>query len=85
MKFRGYEVQPQKIIFILAGCWLFGIGFRMITQFILNPGSIYPAQTPENFDFWFDWLPQVPLGIYILYWGFKTKFFKINETKNINS
>lgn len=72
----------NKIIFILAGSWLTGIGLRMITQFLILPNSIYLAQTPNNFDFWFDWLPQVPLGLLMLYIGFKTKFF---VTDNLNT
>jgi hypothetical protein len=65
-----------KLILLLAGVWLFGVGLRMCTQFILDPLAIYYPPTPNGstwltWDYWFDWFPMIPLGLSILYLAFK--------------
>lgn len=64
-------VKPA--LYLLAGCWLFGVGFRMVTQFMLSSSSLYPAQTPFMFDWWFDWLPMLPLGLWLIWQTFKDR------------
>ncbi len=51
----------------VASLYMVGLGLRMLTQFILSPGSIYPSPLPGDFDFWFDWFPLAMLGFALLF------------------
>lgn len=64
------------LICVLGGAWASMTGLRMITQFLINPDLIYSPPIPFNggwltWDWWFDWLPQVPLGLCLIVIGIK--------------
>jgi hypothetical protein len=65
----GVSMKLNKFVAVVAGCWLFGVGFRMVTNYVVNPGTVYPSPTPFMFDWWFDWLPMVFLGLYLISYG----------------
>jgi hypothetical protein len=74
-----------KFILILSGVWLFGVGLRMITQFMTGPNEIYLPPIPigdtwRTWDFWFDWFPMVPLGLSLLYLAFRKEPENNTET-----
>jgi hypothetical protein len=82
-------VKPfyHNTILLLSGLWLFGIGSRMITQFITGPDMIYLPPTPTGdtwgtWDYWFDWFPMVPLGTYLIISSF-LKNWKYLNSKNV--
>lgn len=61
---------------MFGGLWLFSIGLRMVTQFIIDANAIMLPPIPfgdtwATWDFWFDWFPMIPLGAFILWFGFK--------------
>lgn len=57
------------ILITFTGVWAFSQSLRMMTQWIIAPGSIYPAPVPWLFDFWFDWTTGALLGFSTLVYG----------------
>lgn len=77
------QINPIKILYLLVGLWLFGVGLRMLTNYLWDSSMVYPTPTPAMFDWWFDWLPMVPLGIFMLWLGFKTSLYATNPVYDI--
>lgn len=73
----------KNIILTLSGLWLTFVGLRMVTQWLIDIDAIMLPPVPfgstwATWDFYFDWLPMVPLGIVVLYYGMKGLYKDIN-------
>ncbi len=56
--------RVELVVMWLSGCWMSGIGIRMVVQHFFGHGQLY---NPVLFDALFDWAPMAILGILSLY------------------
>ncbi len=75
----SYSKLTKFAIIALSGTVMIAQGSRMISQFILNPGSSY---IPNLFDVFFDWMTLILFGAFVAYFGFLEFYRKEKEILN---
>jgi hypothetical protein len=55
-------------LLIAAGCWMVGEGLRMVVMGLFYKDHYY---SPGLFDIFFDWLPMVVIGAFLLLAGIR--------------
>jgi hypothetical protein len=60
------KLLANPVVRVFFGVVVLAQGLRMLMQFKIAPGSVYPAPTPSGFDWWFDWLTLASIGMLIV-------------------